>query len=229
MSEMRRLPDLPGPFQTLQSAELDRLAAVSQVRTFAKDADIITANDEDATVFILLKGQATVSLFSADGKEVIYRTIKPGSMFGEMAAIDRLPRSAFVRARGKVILGAISAADLDVLLDEVPAIRNCVLAHLTGQMRSMTERIFELRTMLVRERLIRDILRRIEDRPQGDTISVHPMPTDTEYAAFIGSHREAVSRNLSDLKERGILTKSGRTYIIHSIVALEAELEGPFD
>ena len=50
-----------------------------------------------ATLF-LLDGQARVSVYSAQGKQVSFRDIRPGGIFGEMAAIDGAPRSASIEA-----------------------------------------------------------------------------------------------------------------------------------
>jgi CRP/FNR family transcriptional regulator, cyclic AMP receptor protein len=59
---------------------------------------IIAHGDTGRDVFFLLEGRARVTMFSEDGREITYRDIEAGEIFGELAGIDGKARSASVVA-----------------------------------------------------------------------------------------------------------------------------------
>lgn len=80
-------------FSMLSRRELAKLAKEAHDRTFAAGT-VLTEEDEYGTIFtVVAEGQATVTV---RGKPA--RVLKPGHFFGEMALIDRSPRSATVTA-----------------------------------------------------------------------------------------------------------------------------------
>ncbi|MEM6932070.1 MAG: Crp/Fnr family transcriptional regulator [Pseudomonadota bacterium] len=214
-----------GPFRHLSDDERQSLMGALKIDRFAAGATIIAPEDLAGTLFVLLEGRAVVSLFSEDGREVIYREIQPGSLFGELSAIDSLRRSANVKAASAVQLGTLNHSAFSGLLDNAPWFRKAILRHLSSQIRYMTERFFELRTTLVRERLLRELLRRAKSLPEcSDTVTLEGKTTDAEFAAFVGTHREAVTKVLGELRTTGLIIKAKRTITIPSVAALEAEL-----
>jgi CRP-like cAMP-binding protein len=87
-------------FEGASSQELETVAAICQQRTFTK-GDIITAQGEPGEqLFVVFEGFVEV-LRSGASPEQTPRTIVhlgAGQMFGEMALVDRGPRSASVNA-----------------------------------------------------------------------------------------------------------------------------------
>ncbi|MEL6780844.1 MAG: Crp/Fnr family transcriptional regulator [Pseudomonadota bacterium] len=214
-----------GPFRALPRSDHELLVAVFKSRTFSAGTTIISTDASPGTLFVLLEGRVIVSLYSSDGKEVIYRDIEPGGVFGELSAIDGLPRSAQVRARTNVRVGTIAPSEFRALIGQSSAIRDAILCHLTEQIRSMTDRIFELRTTLVRERLIRELIRRARlQEDDNDTVALLHSPTDAEFAAQIGTHREAVTRIIGELRSAGYIEKVGRRITIRSLDGLHSLL-----
>src|SRR3546814_14121217 len=70
-----------------------------------------------------------------------------------------------------------------------------------------------------------ELLRLALERPvDGDRCVIAPLPTHMELAARIGTHREAVTRELRLLHQEGIVGQQGRTLEIRSIERLRAAL-----
>jgi CRP-like cAMP-binding protein len=80
--------------------------------------------------------------------------------------------------------------------------------RLTTQVRSLTNRVFEMSALHVQARLHCELLRLARTRGDADGL-VDPAPTHEELANRIGTHREAVTREFGLLSDQKIL-ESGR-------------------
>ncbi|MEF9426996.1 MAG: cyclic nucleotide-binding domain-containing protein [Candidatus Mariimomonas ferrooxydans] len=66
-----------------------------------RDGEIICIEGEEGKyMFVILSGKVAVVKTTPDG-ELQLVTLKQGEIFGEMALLDRLPRSATVKAVGE--------------------------------------------------------------------------------------------------------------------------------
>src|SRR5690348_15523743 len=72
--------------------------ARSNWRRFAPDEVLVDFDDLSTDVYFLLSGEVRVLMRTASGKEVILDEMKAGELFGELAAMDGIKRSANVTA-----------------------------------------------------------------------------------------------------------------------------------
>ena len=86
--------------------------------------------------------------------------------------------------------------------------------------------IEEISFSTVRHRLIAFLVReasQVEEEPQGIVVT---LPTNNqELAAQVGTVRELISRNLSQLQAEDLIEMEGRTLIIRNLKALKQELQ----
>ena len=199
-------------------------------RTYSRGETVIEQEEESGDVFFVLSGTARVTVYSEDGKLVAYRDMHAGDVFGELSAIDRKPRSACVIAVEALRVGRLGAAKFHDLVESNPSFTWALLRHLSCQSRQMTERIFEYSTMLVRERLIAELLRLAEsvDAEHGRAM-VRPSPTHFDLAAKISTHREAVSREMSKLAKQRLVSKEAGCLVLHDVDRLRALALGKDD
>ena len=157
-------------------------------------------------VYFLLSGRAQAVLLSEGGREVILGTVFQGALVGELAAIDTRPRSVSIIALTDCALATIPGRDFREALAEVPGAGLWIAERLARQVRSLTDRVFELHVLPVRTRLHCELLRLcVAAGCAGGTCTIDPAPNQPQLAAQIGSHREAVSREMSYLAGEGIL------------------------
>jgi CRP/FNR family transcriptional regulator, cyclic AMP receptor protein len=204
-------------------ALLERISPESQKKiekyakrlNYTRGQEIIARSEDLTDVFILVSGMARVLVFSAHGKAVGFRRINPGDLFGEFAAIDGRRRSASVEAVTNCSVLSLSSAVFNELMADDPAFMTAVLAHLVGMLRALTSRIVEFSTLAVKNRIHSEILRMARDcRDSGGTYLISPAPTHSEIAQRISTHREAVSREISRLKQLGIIERRGRVLAV---------------
>lgn len=211
----------------LSPTALAELESLMVQKTYDRDEIVIAQEEESCDVFFVMGGAARVTVYSEDGKVVAYRDILEGEIFGELSAIDHKPRSACVIALGQLRVGRLDATKFQSLVEGSPSFTWALLRHLAGQSRHMTGRIFEYSTMLVRERLIAELLRLAESGQTGDGRTVLcPGPTHFDLAAKISTHREAVSREMSKLAKHNLISKEAGCLVVHDIAQLRAHALG---
>ncbi len=114
----------------------DQLAWVEQllvVRTFNKGQNIITAGQASNELFVLTAGAAMVSISTQDGVARL-DAFSAGATFGEVAFLDRSPRSANVTALNAVTCRVLSREVFDQLDSQAPAIKIRLLSNLAGRL-----------------------------------------------------------------------------------------------
>ena len=82
----------------LSDQELTMLEEQCAACVFSAGNVIIERDEQDQSVFFIMYGRVHILNYSSAGRIVTYSSVVEGEMFGEMAAIDGLPRSAWVCA-----------------------------------------------------------------------------------------------------------------------------------
>ncbi len=85
--------------------------------------------------FIIVKGEASVR---RNGRKVA--TLGPGQYFGELALLDRRPRSATVTSETEMDLLVLGQRQFNGVLDAVPALSRKMLAAMATRLREADER-----------------------------------------------------------------------------------------
>lgn len=212
---------LPGSFLgTL--AEEDRAAMAERwtVRQYGRKEMIIAHDEESREVFLVLEGRARATVYSESGRAVAFRDIEPGGIFGELAAIDGRARSASVIALEPSRVATLPEPAFHHLVTSRPGLTWALLTHLTLLIRHLTDRVYEFSTLVVRKRLIRELLRLAIDDEDGSP-AIRPAPTHFDLASRISTHREAVSREMSALARQGLAEKRGNALILKDPAELE--------
>ena len=116
LAEREHLATLP-LFAGLGSAELDRLAAKMLVTRYSAGDTIVEQGAAGDRFFVIVDGQVEVLRRNEDGLEAPVAELGVGDFFGEMALLDRTPRSATVRALSPVETYTLSAGDFQGMLE----------------------------------------------------------------------------------------------------------------
>lgn len=189
----------------------------------ARRDQILVAEGIEATdVYLISSGRVKISLFSHNGRETILREMAAGQIFGELAAIDGQPRSVSVVAVEDAALYHLSGDEFVAFLRDTPSAGLWIARQLSMRVRDLTEKIFELTTMPVNTRLHRELMRLgLESRVAADAAVIDRFPTHSDLASRIGTHREAVTRELGLLHKEQIIRQAGRRMHILSVERLQ--------
>jgi ATP-binding cassette, subfamily B, bacterial len=121
-AEIARLRSVP-LFASLPEDALAAIAAQTRPEICEPGRDIVRQGEPGDRMFLVDEGQVDV-LVALPGGERHVSTLGPGDIFGEMALLDGGPRNATVRALTSCRLFALTAADLNALLERHPSIRS---------------------------------------------------------------------------------------------------------
>jgi len=209
-------------FEELSAADLSWIAGLCTIRAYEKQAQIMGENDPTTDVFFILSGSVRISSYTEGGREVIFAEMSAGDIFGEFSAVDRQPRSATVLALSNCVLARMPSTSFHEVLGRHSDISVRLIELLVSKIRKMSERVFEISALAVRERVRRELLRLAsEGTAFRNGIVIRPAPTHYELAARIGSHREAVTREFNRLESENIVEVRRRQIRIIDIERLK--------
>ncbi len=202
---------------------LQQLTAQCAWRSYRAGQQIISREARDRQVYMIVAGRVRVAVYSANGREVAFRDVGAGSVFGEIAAIDGEPRSANVEALEASTIASMPPQLFWQLLENHPVVMKHVVRTLAATIRSLSERLFELSTLGIQNRVHAEILRLA--KAAGTTrgrATIDPAPRHVELASRISANREQVTKELSAMARQGLAVKSGRALVVPDIGKLES-------
>lgn len=217
-------------FDGLAPGSLDSLAKRCGYRRYRPGQMIVRHLDRTGDVFFVLTGTVRVVLFSPAGKEVSFRDLGPGEFFGELAAIDGEVRSANVIAKSNTSLAVMSRETFRDVVRTHPGVAATLLKRLAGLVRLYSQRLYEVGTLGVRNRIHAELLRLANENMADDNAAIiAPIPTHAEIASRISTRREAVARELAALARSGLLQRDAgslRVCDVERLRIMVAEVRG---
>jgi CRP-like cAMP-binding protein len=212
----------------LPDSVLREVAERCHFRRYLAGATVVARNDDDHAVYLLIKGRLRVVALSPTGREVSFRDLGDGECIGEIAAVDGGPRSATVIALDESVLARLAASDFLELLRLHWPICERVLAGLASTVRQLTDRVYELSTLSVNQRLASELLRLAlaTDSSATGRVKLSPVPRHAELAARVGTYREQVTRELAELTRLGIVSKQDDGLVVEDLERLSALVSG---
>ena len=193
----------------------------SVFKEYTPGQQIIRTGDVNSEVYFIKKGEANALNYCENGKSVNYANLKAGDFFGELTALDRLPRSATVVASTKCNLSILSGGDFNYLIDNNLDFNRLVLNRLVNIIRTGNERISDIVLLKANQRICIELLR-LASVNVDDRLLIKDMPTQEVFSKTVGTSRETVIRTMKRLTELGIIKKiSGRNIYINDRNKLE--------
>jgi diguanylate cyclase (GGDEF)-like protein len=119
-------------FSGLSTVELGALSAKMRGRAYAPGEAVFREGESGNELFVVASGLVSVSVRSQDAEDIELTRVGRGAFFGEMAILERAPRSASCVAVEKTECLVLEAEDFEALLVEEPAVAVGVLERMLG-------------------------------------------------------------------------------------------------
>jgi CRP/FNR family cyclic AMP-dependent transcriptional regulator len=205
-------------FAELDPQEVAKVAAVSQVRSYAQRQVIVTQGEPAQALYAIVRGRLKVVSAGPDGRDTVLGIMAEGEVFGEVALIDGGTRSATVTAIESCELLVVERKQFLELLEQSPQISIKLLIVLAGRLRRLSQRSEDAAFLDVPSRLARSLLdlavRFGERRAASNDISISLKLSQQELGDLIGATRESINKHLNDWTRQGFLRlQSGRMII----------------
>ena len=135
-----------------------------------------------------------------------YASLKEGSMFGEMSAIDGLPRSAWICAITPCQVASLSGIVFLNIVKNNSEVSLALLRQLSHRIRFADKRLTEVSLLRTEQRACMELIRLAKPDPnKPGSYFILQMPSHANFANMIGSSRETVTRIFGKLKEQSII------------------------
>jgi CRP-like cAMP-binding protein len=124
-------------FSGCTNKDLQRIAKATDELIVPAGTVLTDQGQAGKEAFVLVSGTATVT---RNKRKVA--TLGPGAMIGELALLDRGPRTATVRTDTEATLLVLEQRNFAGVIDSVPAIAHKLLAALAGRIRDLDRQAF---------------------------------------------------------------------------------------
>ncbi|MBD2183776.1 MULTISPECIES: Crp/Fnr family transcriptional regulator [Oscillatoriophycideae] len=210
------------PFFTgLPEAAVEKATAHLVTRNHPANQVILLENDWGSSVYFILEGWVKIRTYNLDGKEVTLNILGKGEIFGEMAALDEVPRSTDVITLAPTVIGNLPAQDFVNLIYTEP-MAGVRLAQLMGRRLRQVNRRLRLRESDSMSR-VADTLLFLADGQGKRTSEGTEIPNlpHRELSSLSGLARETVTRVLTKLEKKALIKREQDTLRIPDVNALE--------
>jgi uncharacterized membrane protein len=143
-------------FRRLTPEELEQLAQEVDLVKFDPDETIFNEQDKGDALYVVEAGSVRIWVLDEDVEPVTLKELGPGEFFGELAVLDRGPRSTNATAIGDTTLHRLSSDDFQAFLMKHPDVAIDVICEIGARMRQTN--------MLVSQRATRNINVEMEER-----------------------------------------------------------------
>jgi CRP-like cAMP-binding protein len=208
--------------EDLPVMRLDAIARKCAWRRYEAGQALILRDAPERDVYLIIGGRIRINIYSSSGRQVIFRDLQAGDMLGDIAAIDGGPRSLDAMALEDVFVAALSPDDFKLLLREEPAVAERYLRRMAGLLRLLTERLVEVSTLAVQDRIHAELLQLARGAGvQGNVSRISPAPKHVDIASQVSTTREQVTRELSSMVKAGLVTREKGALLVKDVATLQ--------
>jgi len=189
-------------FADLEPDAFDQLCRYAKHTTLKRGAIIASKGDPGTSLFAVISGTVKISVSSPDGRNAILNLIGPGEIFGEVALLDGLSRSADVTANTNCELFIIDRRDFIPFVRSQPALAMKFIELLCTRLRWTSDQVEQVILQNLPGRLASALLRLTERHKAaqgGRSIAI----TQQEISEMVGMTRESINKQLRAWATRG--------------------------
>lgn len=193
---------------------------------FKRGQTIYERGDAGNSLHLIKSGQIRFSVVSGDGRELSVRMANAGEIIGEIAVLDRQPRTATAVALTAVTAHSLSRTDLDRLMLQQPQLARNAIDFLCHRLRDTTDQLELIALYPIEVRLARFILIALKGATgqAGKRIPLELGFSQGELAQLLGASRPKVNLALGFLEESGAINRTpDRLFCDPAILARIAE------
>lgn len=199
-------------FADLPNEDKRKLRDMSQMVSYRKHQNICFPGQPGDTVFLLKEGRVKISRVNEKGQKAAICLLEPGEIFGEIDAMNDVPRETLVQALEPVLVCEIARENFLRFLDRCPTVGIRILKTVGGRLRNVESKFGDLVFLSAPARLAKLLLQLGDSMGDQDQnlIRLNLRLTHQNLANLIGTSRETVSALLGQFQRQGLLIQDRR-------------------
>jgi CRP/FNR family transcriptional regulator, cyclic AMP receptor protein len=211
-------------FRELSPELLARLAGLSHVLRVPRGAMLFQQGDEGDSLYAVMEGLVRITVSGQGGREFIIGLFEAGDVFGEIALLDGLPRTASASAEDDSALLVIHRNPFLDLLAQESGLSRHVIELLCERLRETTDRLGEYAFLNLRCRLAKKVqaLAIAHGHHEAGGIRIGLKLSQTDIAQMLGVTREAVNKQLKAWCQDGLIGLERGIITVRDMPALSA-------
>lgn len=189
-------------FADLSRKEMQEVAAITREKRFKKGENIYFAGRDEKQLFVVHSGRVKISRVNESGKAQVIRVLGPGDFMGELSVLHEIPLTDFAEATEDCVMCAIPGESLKSLMNRFPSIALKALQELSSRLEDVQGRLERTRHSSPEQRVAQALLEMADGSPEFRL----PL-TKGDLASQLGMTQETLSRKLSALQTRGLISQ----------------------
>jgi len=198
-------------FGGLDDRERAEVAKAMREVSFAAGQLIFSRGDPGRDVYLVLDGKVRLSVVTVEGRELAFSMASPGSIFGEIAALDGGTRTAFATATTPVRAATLSHLEFKRFTVTMPALGEAIILLLCTRLRDADQQLEGVALHRIEVRLARYLVGLIQQRDpdfKSERASLEIGMSQSELALLLGATRPKVNAALAALEDTGAITRA---------------------
>ena len=197
-------------FFDFSDEELVSLSKKVFFKKYPRNTIVITANEKSDSIYFILSGKAKSFITNHKGKQVTLNEFNIDDVFGELAAICNVPRTASIRTTTSCELLVIEKEDFTSFYKHNLKASNKIVELLAMNILKVTSDVEGFALNNVQERIFKALVSRANLINEGKkTVQI----THTELASITACSRETVTRALHELTKLGSINQVDKNCI----------------
>jgi CRP/FNR family transcriptional regulator, dissimilatory nitrate respiration regulator len=199
-------------FHSFTAKEMGLLEAAAALREFHKGEQLFSEGIDASAFFIVVSGKVKIYKLSPDGKEHTLHIHGPGDLVAEAAIFDSMVYPASCMTLENSTLVRISRDGILDLIKKHPELALKMMSGYSKRLRQFVAKIEELSLKDIKARLAGYLLAN-SSIENGETV-FRLKYSKKELSSLLGTIPETLSRALSFLKQKKLITETDNKIII---------------
>ena len=216
-------------FEDLSEHDLTTVVPDMTKRRFRAGDKIFREGDPGEVLYLVQSGQVRIYVHgTGTGIETsVFLCGRPGEIFGELAIVDGLPRSATATAMEETVVYTLSREAFQRHMRRVPQLALNFMKLLSVRVRYNTKQVKSLALMTVSSRLARLLLKLAQDYGVVQTagVRINTNLKQSDLASLIGATRESTNKVLRIFRKEELICNDEGDIVVLDPEALRQKVK----
>ncbi len=185
-------------------------------RKYSAGEYIFKAGDHGEEMFIIHSGSINITVKTDEGEKVLV-TLSAGDFFGEMAVIDKGPRSANAVAADEAVCIVLNEELFEQQMQRNAKIVKKILKNMSARLRAMNEQLQMLTSKDYNMRVVNVLLLHVNKSGENTSLPLSSVIQQTN----MEENKPKLDEILTAMAKARVITMSGETVTVSSSANIE--------